>query len=93
MYNTLTSQRNPQIRIKRGLEIRYRKVMSPLLVLLHTVHPLLSLSHFLSLFVTVFLFLEIWWHAHRPKLKGQNTDMQITGWPEIYLKAIMFPVS
>lgn len=54
--------------------------MSPLLVLLHAVHPLLSLSHFffsLSLSVTVFLFLEIWWHAHRPKLKGQNTDMQI----------------
>lgn len=69
--------------------------MSPLLVLLHAVHPLLSLSltSSLSLSVTVFLFLEIWWHAHRPKIKGQNTDMQIRGWPEIYLKAIMFPVS
>lgn len=50
VYNTLTSQRNPQIRIKRGLEIRYRKVMSPLLVLLHAVHPLLSLSLCYSIF-------------------------------------------
>lgn len=87
---TVTSQSNPQMRIKQGLEIRYEKVLSPQW-LLYTSLPLLS----------VLLSLPPVCHTHsRPEpfpaylwQKSKNTHMQMRWRLRHYLEAIMFSVS